>query len=126
MNLTKSFKRAAAAVGLGVLSAGLLVGGAGSASAASTTPYRLTLCSYGNYYSYAQLPQQGGQTTFSVAPGKCTTIGLYSSTTYAAVLGKWGGNQYSFYIATVPVYPSRGSLIETFGTVTNPYVYYSN
>ncbi|WP_406841647.1 hypothetical protein ACICHK_42460 (plasmid) [Streptomyces sp. AHU1] len=125
VNIAKSVKRAVTAVSLGALTTGLVVCGTGSASAASVTPYKLTICSNGNYSSYAVLPQQGGVSTILVKPGKCASLSLASKTTTATVRGKWNTNSGTFYIDTVPVKASKGVLIRTYGTTTHHYLWSS-
>ncbi|MFG2883083.1 hypothetical protein ACGFYV_12410 [Streptomyces sp. NPDC048297] len=123
MKTPQTLKRTAVALGLATASVGLMLGNAGSASAASA--YQLTLCSQGNYSAYADVPQQGGSTVL-VAPGHCTTIGLSGNTTYANVRGKWNTNNGTFYIDTVPIKAYKGVQINTYGVTTGPYLWYSN
>ncbi|MFD8009788.1 hypothetical protein [Streptomyces sp. NPDC058955] len=100
-----------------------------TSSAASTVPYQFTLCAYGNYRVYAELPQQANFATTIVYPGNCTTIALRSGSTYAKVRGYFNTSSSTFYVGTSYFAASKGSLTYALGTTANggegAYLWYS-
>ncbi|MBV2353821.1 hypothetical protein KUM39_05520 [Streptomyces sp. J2-1] len=72
MRFIKNTKRVAAAVvAAGAMTAGLLAGTAGTASASTIQNQWVQLCAQGNYPAVVQFPQRGNFESVIVSPGQC-------------------------------------------------------
>ncbi|MBZ9641919.1 hypothetical protein [Streptomyces sp. PSKA30] len=121
MNITRRMRRlAATALGVSALSVGLVVGGAGTASAA--VPHELTICAQGNYPAYAWI-QSSGIRTVTVRPGGCTTVRVYGDTTMA---NAWAvppsGYTANKLVKPVVFNPWQGKTIGMYGTYESPWL----
>ncbi|MFD3941819.1 hypothetical protein [Streptomyces sp. NPDC058579] len=118
MNLTSSMKRAAASAGATVIAtAGVVMGVAAPASAASGTT---TICASGNYNVRFEVPQQGN--SGYVARGACSTVALYPGTSYVKIWGYWNTSDGTFYVGTGHPQNPGSTWFHAKGTTANPYL----
>jgi hypothetical protein len=112
-----------------IITAGAVVAALGAMALpadAATLPPRgaLTLCSGGNYHSYATLPSRGGLSTYYVRRGTCQTFANWGvgqrSQDRINVYGLWNTASGSFFISTWVVGPGHrtGIRITTKGVTT--------
>ena len=115
-------KKAAVAAGSVALVAGAVVAGtAGTASAA--VPHTFKVCAYGNYAAQAELPQQGGLSTYVISPGQCQQLPIADGSTYGKVWGYYNNNpDVRFYVGTAHFNSSTGWTGGAEGTTTSPYL----
>jgi hypothetical protein len=122
MSALSKVKKTAVAAGAVTLLAGAAVAGtAGTASAA--VPHTFKVCAYGNYYAYADIPQQGGFATYVINPGQCQQIPIAAGSTYGNVWGFYNTHpDQKFYVGTAGFNSTTGWTGAAEGTTTSPYL----
>jgi hypothetical protein len=122
MRVMSKVKRFAVAAGAASLLAGAAVAvTAGSAEAA--VPHTFKVCAYGNYTAQADIPQQGGFSTYLIQPGQCQQIPIVAGSTYGNVWGFYNTHpDQRFYVGTATFNSATGWTGGAEGTTTSPYL----